>query len=319
MSRVLVTGANGFVGQPLCRALALAGHSVTALQRRENEPLDGVVPWLHAAPDFGAIDANWPDGFRPDCVVHLAARVHVMNNDGPNPLAAYRATNVEGTLRVARAARANGAQRFVYVSSIKAVAEADGGTPLAEDAPAHPEDPYGLSKREAEETLWALQRETGMEVVVVRPPLVYGPGVGANFLRLIRAVAMGVPLPLGAANEKRSLVYVENLADALMQCALDVRAGNTCFHVADGDDLSVADLLRRVGFHLDRPARLVRVPTGLLRAAGGMTGRAAVVDRLTCSLQIDASRIRRELDWQPPYTTDDGLAATARWFRAAHG
>ncbi len=317
MSRILVTGANGFVGKPLCRMLALNGHEVIALQRRESEAVDGVTPWLHAQRDFIDIDRAWPSGIRPDCVVHLAARVHVMNDEAPDPLAAFRATNVEGTLRLARAAHDHGATRFVYVSSVKAIAEADRGVPLAEDVPARPEDPYGISKHEAEEALWALQRETRMEIVIVRPPLVYGPGVGANFLRMMRAVAKGLPLPLGAAHARRSLVYVENLADALMHCAIDACAANACFHVADDDAPDVAQLLRALGRHLGHPARLVSVPMFCLRAVGALTGRRAVVDRLTSGLQLDASRIQRTLDWRAPHTTDEGLEATARWFRSA--
>ncbi|NIE65470.1 SDR family oxidoreductase [Burkholderia sp. Ax-1719] len=318
MSQILVTGANGFVGASLCRLLANNGHDVIALQRRESEPVEDVTPWLHAQPDFAGIDASWPSGRRPDCVVHLAARVHVMNDEAPDPLAAFRATNVDGTLRLARAAHDHGVARFVYVSSVKAVAESDHGVPLAEDAPARPEDPYGVSKHEAEEALWAFQRETGMEIVIVRPPLVYGPGVGANFLRMMQAVAKGLPLPLGAAHARRSLVYVENLAHALMRCATDVRAANTCFHVADDDPPDVAQLLRALGRHLGRPARLVSIPMGLLRAVGVLTGRQSVVDRLTSGLQLDASRIQRTLDWRPPCTTDEGLEATVRWFRSAN-
>ncbi|HKR47015.1 MAG TPA: SDR family oxidoreductase [Paraburkholderia sp.] len=317
-TRILVTGANGFVGLPLCLALASAGHEVTALQRRAAAARVGVTPWVHAASNFEGIDAAWPRGLSPECVVHLAARVHVMNDSAPDPIAAFRATNVDGTLRLARAAHANGARRFVYVSSIKAVAETDGGTRLGEDAPARPEDPYGVSKREAEEALRALQRETGLDVVIVRPPLVYGPGVSANFLRLLRAVAKGVPLPLGAAHAQRSLVYVENLAHALMQCALDHRAANACFHVADEEDLSVAELLRKIGCHLDHPARLVSVPVSWLRIAGRLTGHTTQVERLTSDLRLDTSHIRRTLDWRAPYTTDDGLEATVRWFRAPH-
>lgn len=318
MSRILVTGANGFVGNPLCRMLAREGHDVIALQRREGTHVDRVTTLLHAQPDFVEIDRIWPAEVEADCVVHLAARVHVMNDEAPDPLAAFRATNVEGTLRLARAAHRRGVRRFVYVSSVKAVAEADQGVPLVEDVPARPEDPYGISKREAEEALWKLQRETDMEVVIVRPPLVYGPGVGANFLRMMRAVEKGLPLPLGAAHARRSLVYVENLADALMHCAIDARAANACFHVADDDPPDVAQLLRALGRHLGRPARLVSVPMVFLRALGGLMGRRAVIDRLTSGLQLDASRIRRTLDWRAPHTTDEGLEATVRWFRSVN-
>lgn len=318
LSRVLVTGANGLVGRALCTSLSRHGHDVTALLRRGAVGVDAVREWHHEAADFVGLQEAWPDDLSPDCVVHLAARVHVMRDDAPDPFAAFHATNVEGTLRVARAARARGARRMVFVSSIKAVAEVDSGVPLTESVPPMPLDPYGLSKRAAEEALWRLGEETGLEVVVVRPPLVYGPGVGANFLQMMDALWRGVPLPFGSVNARRSLVYTENLADALMHCITDPQAANTCFHVADADDLSVAQLLRGLGRHLSKPARLIPVPTGLLRAAGVLTGRAAQLERLTSSLQVDTSLIHERLGWQPPFAVEEGLEATARWYRATH-
>jgi nucleoside-diphosphate-sugar epimerase len=318
LNSVLVTGANGLVGRALCRTLAVHGHDVTALVRRGDVGVDGVREWRHSAADFVGLPEAWPDGLSPDCVVHLAARVHVMRDEAPDPLAAFCATNVEGTLRVARAAQVRGARRLVFVSSIKAVAETDGGVPLAESAEPAPLDPYGRSKRAAEDALWRLSEETGLEVVVVRPPLVYGPGVGANFLQMMDALWRGVPLPFGSVDARRSLVYTENLADALMHCATDARAANACFHVADADDLSVAQLLRGLGRHLSKPVRLIAVPSWLLRAAGALTGRAAQMERLTTSLQVDASHIREQLGWRPPFAVDEGLEATARWYRATH-
>jgi UDP-glucose 4-epimerase len=298
--------------------LADRANDVTALVRRRGTTASGVREWCHATPSFQGLDDAWPDDFAPDCVVHLAARVHVMKDEAPDPWAAFYETNVAGTLRVARAAIAHGARRLIFVSSIKAIAESDAGVPLTESTPPAPADPYGRSKLAAEEALWRLSDETGLEVVVVRPPLVYGPDVGANFLQMLDALWRGVPLPLGAIDARRSLVYTENLADALMLCATDARAANRCFHVCDGDDLSVADLLRSLGQYLSKPARLMPVPPRLLRLAGALTGRAAQMDRLTGSLRIDASRIRSELDWHPPFRVQEGLEATARWYRATH-
>jgi nucleoside-diphosphate-sugar epimerase len=289
-----------------------------ALVRRSGVDVSGVREWHHATADFAGLLEAWPQGYAPDCVVHLAARVHVMHDEAPDPLAAFMATNVEGTLRVARAALGRGARRMVFVSSIKAVAESDGGVPLAESVVPMPLDPYGCSKRAAEEALWRFGEDTGLEIVVVRPPLVYGPGVGANFLQMMNAVSRGIPLPLGRVDARRSLVYTDNLADALLHCAIDPRAANACFHVADGDDPSVAQLLRTLGRHLSKPARLLPVPPRLLRAAGALAGRSAQIERLTMSLQVDASRIREQLGWYPPTTLDAGLEATARWFRATH-
>ncbi|ACD15320.1 UDP-glucose 4-epimerase family protein [Paraburkholderia phytofirmans] len=318
MSRVLVTGANGFVGRALCRALRDAGNTVTGLVRRQMPREYGVDEWVDPSVDFAGMDAGWPEALQVDCVVHLAARVHVMLEDAADPEAAFQATNVEGTLRCARAAWRHGVRRFVFVSSIKAMTEADSGRPVREDDSPAPQDPYGRSKRAAEEALIRLGAQTGLEIVIVRPPLVYGPDVRANFLSLMNAVWKGVPLPLGALGARRSLVYVDNLADALVHCATDARAAQQCFHVADSDALTIAELARALGRHLGRPARLLPVPESWLRLAGRLTGRTAQVDRLVGSLQLDTSRIRTVLGWQAPYSTEEGLAATAHWYRSTH-
>ncbi len=314
---VVVTGANGFVGRALCRTLVENGHRVTGIVRRAGAAPAGVVEWMNTGPDFNDIDTHW--GRMPravDCLVHLAARVHVMNDSASDPDAAFRAINVDATLRVAEAAHRHGVRRIVFVSSIKALADADNGRPLSEAMPPHPQDPYGRSKRDAELLLRQFGDSTGLETVIVRPPLVYGPGVRANFLRMMDAVAHGIPLPLGSISARRSIVYVDNLADALLQCVVDSRAAGECFHVADDDALSVAELLRLVGDALCKPARLLPVPPAALRAIGRLTGRSAAIERLTGSLQLDTSRIKRVLEWQPPYTTRQGIEATAAWYRS---
>ena len=318
MSQILVTGANGFVGRALCRALVDGGHSVTGFVRQSGSCSVDVHEWVSAGKDFDGVNTSWPEGLRPESVVHLAARVHVLNDDAVDPDAAFHSTNVEGTLRVAEAAFHNGARRFVFVSSIKAVAESDSGRALREDDPPAPQDAYGRSKYAAEQALLRFGQETGLDVVIVRPPLVYGPEVRANFLRLMDAVWKGMPLPLGSVRAMRSLVYVNNLADALARCATDPRAAHQCFHVADGDDPTVAGLARSLGAHLERPAWLVPVPTSWLRLAGRLTHRSPQVERLVGSLQVDSGRIRSVLGWQPPYSAEDGLAATARWYRSTH-
>ncbi|WP_179404328.1 NAD-dependent epimerase/dehydratase family protein [Burkholderia guangdongensis] len=318
MTQVVVTGANGFVGRALCRVLLNNGHQVAGLVRRSGACPTGVAEWVDAKPDFAGVDACWraaPGDV--ECVVHLAARVHVMNEAASEAAQrAFDATNIDATLRVARAAHRNGARRFVYVSSIKAVAESDGGRPLDEDTPARPEDAYGRSKRDAEQALKQFGDETGLDIVIVRPPLVYGPDVRANFLRMMNAVARGMPLPFGAISSRRSLLYVGNLADALLHCATDPRAAGGCFHVADDDPPSVTELLRMIGDALGRPARLLPVPGGVLRLLGKLTGRGPQIDRLTGSLQVDTGRLKRSLDWKPPFTTRQGLAATANWYRS---
>lgn len=316
--RVLVTGANGFVGRAVCRALLQRGDSVVGLVRRAQTTVEGVREWLFDANDFEGMDARWPLAMQCDAVVHLAARVHVMQDTLADPLAAYRATNVEGALRVARAARRAGAHRFVFVSSVKAVGEGSDGRPLTETDPAAPSDPYGISKLEAERALLAYGRESGLEIVIVRPPLVYGPGVRANFLQLMNAIARGIPLPLGAIAARRSLVFVDNLADALVHCTTDPRAIGETFHVTDGRDLSVAELARLLAMQLHVPARLVPVPVGVLRLAGRLTGRSAQIDRLIGELRLDSSHLRERLGWYPPHTVEHGLLETAAWYRSTH-
>ncbi|KVN38075.1 NAD-dependent dehydratase [Burkholderia pyrrocinia] len=314
MSHIVVTGANGFVGRSVCRLALAAGHAVTALVRRPGGCIAGVREWVHDGADFDGLGTAWPADLDADCVVHLAARVHVMRDEAPDPDAAFDATNVIGTLRVAEAARAHGVRRMVFASSIKAVGECDGGVPVTEEVTPDPQDAYGRSKLRAERRLAQFGESADLDVVIVRPPLVYGPDVRANFLRMLDAVSRGLPLPLGAIAARRSLVYVDNLADALLRCATDPRAARGCFHVADDDAPSIAALLRMVGDALGKPARLFPVPAGVLRAAGRLAGRSAAIERLTGSLELDTGRIKRVLDWHPPHTTRQGLAATAAWY-----
>lgn len=315
---VLVTGANGFVGLSVSRALLERGDSVLGLVRRAQSTAPGVREWVLQTSDFTDIQARWPIGFRCDVAIHLAARVHVMRDDSSDPLSTYRGTNVGGTLRCAEAARAAGARRFVFVSSIKAIAEVGAGRPLRESDEPAPVDPYGISKLEAERALIDYGRESGLEVVIVRPPLVYGPGVRANFLQLMSAIAKGVPLPLGSIAARRSLIFVDNLADALVHCTTDPRAAGETFHVTDGRDLSVSELARALATQLHAPARLMPVPVGLLSLAGRLTGRSAQVDRLIGELRLDSSHICERLGWYPPHTVEHGLLETAAWYRSTH-
>ncbi|WP_343669747.1 SDR family oxidoreductase [Paraburkholderia heleia] len=316
MSSFVITGANGFVGRAVCRLALAAGHTVTAVVRRQGESEPRVREWVHDAPDFVGLDEAWSTDLQADCVIHLAARVHVMDEVSFDPDAAFDETNVTGTLRVAEAAHRHGVRRIVFASSIKAIAESDAGSPLTESVAPHPQDAYGRSKLRAERELAQLGASTGLEVVIVRPPLVYGPGVRANFLRMMNAVSRGIPLPLGGVRARRSLVYVDNLADALLLCAIDARAAGECFHVADDDAPSVAALLRMVGDALGKPTRLLPVPIALLQALGKITRTRAAMDRLTSGLELDTERIKRALGWHPPHTTSQGLEATAAWYRS---
>jgi nucleoside-diphosphate-sugar epimerase len=313
---VLVSGANGFVGKALSSALLKDGHDVTGLVRRSGTVGTGVREWLLQSDDFANIDQLWRDDIRCDVVIHLAARVHVMHDTSADPLAAYRATNVNGSLRLAKAARAAGARRFVYVSSVKAIAEASSGAPLRESDTPGPQDPYGVSKLEAEHALLNYGRESGLEVVVVRPPLVYGSGVRANFFSLMRAIAAGIPLPLGSVRARRSMVYIGNLVHALIQCAIDPRAAGQIFHVTDGYDPTVAELARLLAKPMNARAWLLPVPPSWLRLAGRLTGKSAQVDRLIGELRLDTRHIQEVLGWKPPFTLEQGLTETAAWYRA---
>lgn len=316
-SRILVTGANGFVGRAVCRALLAQGHSVTGMVRQSGSSIAGVDEWVCSMSDFADIERTWPAALQADCVIHLAARVHVMRDTAADPLAAFRATNVVGTLRMAKAAHRYGVRRFLFASSIKAVAELDPGRPLREDDPAHPEDAYGRSKLEAEEALRYFGEQSALDVVVVRPPLVYGPGVRANFLSLMDAIARGIPLPLGAVRGRRSLVYIDNLADAIVRCATDPRATTGCFHIADDEAPTVAELATIMGERLGKPARLLPVPPSWLRLVGRIMGKLPQVERLTGNLRVDNARIRTVLGWRPNCSLDEGLERTVLSYQQA--
>lgn len=259
-------------------------------------PLDGHTDWSAALAGTQA-------------VVHLAARVHVMGELAGDPLAAFRVVNTEGTLNLARQVAAAGVHRFVFVSSIKVNGEstAPGHAFRASDVP-QPEDPYGQSKCEAEDGLRALAARTGLDVVIVRPPLVYGPGVKANFAALMRAVQRGLPLPLGAVvNNRRSFVALDNLVDLLIACLDNPAAANQTFLVSDDEDLSTAELLRRLGQAMERPARLLPVPPWLLQAGAALLGKRDVAQRLLGNLQVDITGTRQTLGWAPLVSVDEGL------------
>jgi nucleoside-diphosphate-sugar epimerase len=314
VTRVLVTGATGFVGRAACAALADHGCVVRAATRSPCDPSS--VPGVREVHVVG--DIAGPIDWQPTvegmhAVLHLAARVHVMRDRAGDARALFHRMNVDAPLRLARAAAAAGVARFVYVSSVKAAAERS-AAPLREDAPARPEDAYGRSKREAEEALLALGRDTGLEVAIVRPPLVYGPGVGGNFRRLMSLVRLAarIPLPLDGARAPRSLVFVRNLADALTTVTLHPAAAGEIFYVRDGEDLSTSELIRRLGAAVGLRPWLVHVPAAPLRLLAGALGRGAEVERLFGALQVDDAHLRLLLGWRPPFGVDAALAETAR-------
>ena len=311
---ILVTGANGFVGQALCVELHQCGWPVRTALRKS-------LP-MHSASEQVIIDkidgqTDWADALRGvDAVVHLAARVHVMKDTSTDPMAEFRKVNVQGTENLARQAARAGVRRLVYVSSIKVNGEGTSGSQgySERDTPA-PQDAYGISKWEAEQALQRVAQETGLEVVVVRPPLVYGPGVKGNFISLLAAVGKGVPLPLAGADNARSLVYVGNLVDALIACATHPAAVGQTYLVSDGVPVSTAELVEKIAGALGCRSRSFYFPPVLLRAAAVLLGRSAQIDRLFGSLRVDDEKIRRELGWVPPYTLEQGLRATAEWYR----
>ena len=311
---VLVTGANGFIGSTLCIDLARRGYAVRTAVRELSRAI-GLPGEMVLIADIGAV-ADWSSALAGvDSVVHLAARVHVMQDSAADPLTEFRKINVEGTLNLAQQAAEAEVRRFIFVSSIKVNGE---GTPLGqpfteEDSP-NPQDAYAQSKWEEEQTLMKVSRETGLEIVILRLPLVYGSEVKANFLRLMQWVAWGVPLPLGAARNQRSLVYLGNLVSAIDACLTHPSASNQTYLVSDGEDLSTTELIRRIAQALGRSARLFSFPPFLLRMVGRLTGKTEKVDRLLNSLVIDSSKIFRELNWTPPYSVEQGLAETAKWF-----
>lgn len=315
--RVLVTGANGFVGEALCGELHARGFAIRAAVRSgsllvENAEMAAV----------GAIDGetDWSEALSDvEVVIHLAARVHVMHDDAADPLEAFRKVNVAGTEHLARAAAARGVKRLVYVSSIKVNGEATyDGEKFAEAQAPSLQDPYGISKHEAEQVLRCVAEETGMEVVIVRPPLVYGAGVKGNFVQMLKVLANGIPLPLASVHNLRSLIYVGNLVDALILCARHPTAAGQVYLVSDGEDISTPDLLRRLGAGMMQPARLFFCPPPLLKLVATLIGKSDQAERLLGSLQVDSGKIRSELNWIPPYSLQQGLQETAEWYRTTH-
>ncbi|MDB5988689.1 MAG: NAD-dependent epimerase/dehydratase [Herbaspirillum sp.] len=311
--RYLVTGANGFVGTPLCKQLRARGWAVRAATRMARPLAEGIETAL-----VGTLDGetNWTNVLDDvDVVVHLAARVHVMHDDAASPLEEFRKTNVAGTEHLARAAAARGVKRLIYVSSVKVNGEATQGEDkfAGSDLPS-PQDPYGISKWEAEQALHRVAAETGLEIVIVRPPLVYGPNVKGNFAQMLKFVAKGIPLPLASVQNLRSLIYVENLVDALITCATHPAAAGKTYLVGDGEDVATPDLLSQLSIAMGRAPRLLPCPVALLQLGGRLLGKSEQIERLIGSLRVDSSPIRQELNWTPPFALQQGLRITGDQF-----
>ncbi|MBJ2260072.1 UDP-glucose 4-epimerase family protein [Pseudomonas psychrophila] len=314
LDSILLTGATGFVGQAVVRRLVSDGCLLTAVLRHNSSAIDKRVITSQIESLDG--DTCWEDSLSGiNVVIHCAARVHVMGEEVADPIAAFRKVNVEGTFNLARQAAKAGVRRFIYISSIKVNGESTSPGTLftAFDIPA-PVDPYGVSKMEAERELQALAMQTDMELVIIRPVLVYGPGVKANFLNMLSWLEKGIPLPLGAINNRRSLVALENLVDLISTCISHPAAANQVFLVSDGDDVSTTQLLQHASKFLSKPSLLVPVPSALLSAICYVFGRRSFAQRLCGSLQVDISHTRDLLGWKPPVSLQTALHETVKYY-----
>ncbi len=315
MKRTLITGATGFIGQALCKTLVersmyvrATGRNHSKLYKLKNEKIE--------TQQINKITSstNWKMALSGcHTVVHLAARTHILHEKINNSSETYRKVNTTATLNLAKQAAVSTVKRFIFISSIKVNGEGQ-DTPYKETDQPAPQDDYAISKYKAEQGLRAIASETGLEVIILRPPLVYGPGVGANFLRLLQAINNGWPLPLGAVNNKRSLLYVENLADAIYTCIQHPMASGHTFLLSDKEDISTPELIRRIALSSHKPPHLWSIPNWLLRTTAIIIGKTKLANRLTSSLTANCSQIEHQLNWSPPFSLQDGLNATTKWF-----
>jgi nucleoside-diphosphate-sugar epimerase len=311
MPKILVTGANGFVGTQLCNTLQARGLEFVGAARKKTNASQFETGDLNEA-------TNWSQALATcDTVIHLAARVHVMKDSTRDPLNAYRAVNVDATMNLARQAAEQGIRRFVFVSSVKVNGEITADKPFTgADIPA-PADPYGQSKLEAETALRALSRQSSLEVVIVRPPLVYGPGVRANFLKLMQLVKLRVPLPFKNIQNRRSMVASDNLVDFLILCASHPHAADQIFMISDGDDLSLSRLVTLIGQSMGKDVMMLPISMPLLNACARAFGKSDVASRLLGSLQVDIMPARARLDWAPVSSAEAAVQTTVTHFLRA--
>ncbi|MCX5668688.1 MAG: SDR family oxidoreductase [Candidatus Omnitrophica bacterium] len=320
--RVLVTGANGFIGRSLCVTLKKRGHFVQGAVRNHVHDVSGVDECIPVE-DINEL-TDWQQALAGvDTVIHLAARVHVMNDSAANPIEVFRKVNVLGTERLARMAAKAGVKRFIFISSVKVNGEGFrdcfGASRLAmtqgayteKDIPA-PQDTYAVSKLEAENILKKVADETGLQVVVLRLPLVYGSGVKANFKSLIKLASSGLPLPFKGVNNRRSFLYIGNLADAISTCITHPLAAGETFMVSDGQDVSTPDLIKMIACAMKKKAVLFFFPLGILKMLCKITGKTEELEKLTGTLLVDSSKIRNLLGWKPPFTMEEGIKKTVK-------
>jgi nucleoside-diphosphate-sugar epimerase len=321
--KFLITGANGFVGKPLCAELFRRQQSVRVAVRSASLPAENIE-----VAAVGSIDGqtDWTEALRDvDIVIHLAARVHMMNDTIADPLAEFRKINLHGTANLARQSAHAGVKRLVYVSSIKVNGKSSLSPRLEDeqniftekDIP-NPQDPYGVSKWEAEQALHQVANDTGLGVVIVRPPLIYGPGVKGNFAQMMSIVHSKIPLPFASIRNRRSLVYLGNMTDALITCATHPAAIGQTYLICDGEDISTPDLLRQLAAGMGVPSRLFPFPAATLKLLANFAGKSQQMERLIGSLRIDGDKIRTDLNWIPPFTMQQGLQVTAKWQLTRH-
>lgn len=313
---ILVTGANGFIGKPVWSELVKAGFQVKCAVRKLNHPINKHCTKIVEVGDIGP-ETDWTNALKSiTTIVHLAARVHMMKDSAIEPLSEFRKMNVNATEHLATMAAKAGVKRLVFMSTVKVNGEQTRDKPFTESDLPHPDDPYAISKWEAEQALLKVSNETGLEVVILRPPLVYGPGVQANFLRLLQIVDRNIPLPFLNIKNKRSFIYLGNLVDAIIACCTHPNAKGETFLVSDGEDASTAELVRMIAIAMGKKAKLFPFPQSLLSIIGTLTGKKAELNRLFGSLCIDSSKIRKVLNWKPPISMRDGIQETIKWYKA---
>jgi len=317
MPTALITGATGFIGHAVCEQLLARGWQVKGTIRSSSQDgvglPEGVIP---CSVDSLGPGTDWRKALSGiEMIVHLAARVHIMKDTSEDSLLEFRQVNTHATERLARMAAQMGARRFVFLSTIKVNGEDSGDRAFNEEDALNPQDNYALSKLEAEQALRRVAEETGLDVVILRSPMVYGPGVKGNFLRLIQVVQRGIPLPLASVHNRRSVIFLGNLVEVVISCMTHPQAKGKTYLVGDDEQLSTAELISRTARALGKSARLWPFPVELLRYAAMLLGKSAEADKLLNSLLVDSSKIRSELGWKPHFSLDEGLSVTARWFR----
>lgn len=310
MSNLLITGANGFIGRALISKLALqTNYFIRASVRKKTIQFPRQIEVFENME--ASSNTNWANALRDiDVVIHLLARVHVMHDKVANPFLEYRNINVNATIALAKLAAKQGIKRFIFLSTVKVNGESTSNKPFSEFDLPHPQDAYAISKWEAEEALKKISKDTGMELVIIRSPLVYGPNVKANFLKMIQYIKRGIPLPLGAIQNKRSLISIDNLIDFIATTISHPKAAHQTFLISDDEDISTTDLLRRIGKHIGKPARLIPLHPRILSFLFNILGRQDFGDRLLGSLEVDITKAKKLLAWSPPKTLDEGLRAT---------